>query len=698
MKTKEKLSNSKVKSDRLKVEGSRLQKISIKLFIGLLIPVVLLAVYGAISYKRSEAVIINNYISGTVDTLSATCDFLDYGMNVVKQKSLELQMNSSVESFYDLDEDTDAISKIKIMDGLDKDLVVTASTNSFISAIHIFGANGKAVSTEGDVKEDLYTAFIGTDTGRKFEEKSTVYQWVSEHTEIDDIISAGTGSYNSGEYALSIIRKKSVNNGFVVFDISTQNIKDMFTRYSIGDDCILGFVTQQGKEILVNTEEKAVFSQLPYFQEAIAGTESSGNSYATYLGKEYLCLYEKMEDTGAMICAMVPKDNILKQVENIKMLNIAFVSIGCILAIITVTIIAGGISKAVNALKKSILLASEGDLTTDFSTKRKDEFRSLSQGMIHMLDHIRKLIGEVKEVGSKVTGSAGNLTGTCEQLLMATKDISQTIDNTQQGIIQQANDAEQCLLQMNKLSDQINQVYHSTYEIENIADSANAIAGEGIVIINELNLKSRETYDITRRVIQRVEAFEKHSKNIGEFIQVINEIATQTNLLSLNASIEAARAGSAGLGFAVVAEEIRKLADQSLSASGHIQAKVNEIQKDTKDTVEVAKQAEDTVGSQAKAFDRAVEVFNNINNHVKDLVSHLDKISLGMKQIDTAKDDTLLSIESISAVSEESAAASEEMNATALNQLNAVEELRSSALELENDAKKLEEAIRVFKI
>jgi methyl-accepting chemotaxis protein len=150
-------------------------------------------------------------------------------------------------------------------------------------------------------------------------------------------------------------------------------------------------------------------------------------------------------------------------------------------------------------------------------------------------------------------------------------------------------------------------------------------------------------------VIQKVQEFEKHTANINGFIQVINEIASQTNLLSLNASIEAARAGESGRGFSVVADEMKKLAEQSMQAANQIQKIVKEIQVKTQSTVDTAKAAEEIVSSQTVALEHTVKVFDSINEHVKALVNNLNNISSGMKEIEGSKEDTLTAIESISA-------------------------------------------------
>ena len=388
----------------------------------------------------------------------------------------------------------------------------------------------------------------------------------------------------------------------------------------------------------------------------------------------------------------------LEEVQGIKILTFVFVTLACIIAIATGSIIVYGISKAVHSLKISITQAAKGDLTTSFTTERKDEFLDLFNGIGAMLGDMRGLIGEVQSVGGKVNDSAENLTLTCDNLLLATKDITDAIEGTQEGVIQQAGDAEQCLVQMNSLSDQIGNVYDSTYQIEKIANNTKNIADEGLIIIDDLNDKAKETYQITQSVIDKVEDFQQQSKNIEEFIHVINNITSQTNLLSLNASIEAARAGEAGRGFAVVAEEIRKLADQSLKAANRIQDTVVGLKKKTQETVAAVKEAGIMVDSQTQALGKTVTVFNNFNSHVNELVTNLNIISEGMRNIDDTKKDTLLSIESISAVSEESAASTQEMSATASNQLDSEVRLQQAAKELALDAKKLEDAIKQFKI
>ncbi|MGB4658269.1 MAG: methyl-accepting chemotaxis protein, partial [Mobilitalea sp.] len=331
-------------------------------------------------------------------------------------------------------------------------------------------------------------------------------------------------------------------------------------------------------------------------------------------------------------------------------------------------------------------------------TKRKDEFNMLSISLSEMMEGMSGILGEVAEIGLKFSDSAVIVSNTSDEILDSTKGISIAIEEIEQGVVQQAEDTEKCLKDMSNLSDKINQVYSNTYEIEQIAGDTKAIIGEGIVIVDELSSKSKATNDITHIVIDEIEALDIQSRSIADFVKSINEIASQTNLLSLNASIEAARAGDAGRGFAVVADEIRKLAEQTVKASGQIQKIVAEIQNKTKVTVNSARQAEEIVGSQGEALSKTVAVFENISSHVSSLINNLNSISKGIKGIEEAKEDTLDAISNISAVSQQTASSSEEVSATATNQISSVTNLSDSASELAIEAKKLESAIQRFRI
>ena len=688
--------SKKLRLNRLDSFWSKFQSIKVQLSVGLLIPVILLATYGVVSYKKSEDAIISNYEAGASDTINAINNYMNFGFRMMENSSLEITLDINFRRYFDLSFD-EAVDSVKSNADIQDRININTVANKFVSKIHLIGQNGLDMSTLGSVNHDLFRPITDGEIGKLFKEKKGQYLWVGEHSELDKLL-LEDGTYNSKDYAASIIRKMTDSKGYIIVDVSTQHIKDMFSEYDMGKGSILGFITADGKETLANTDATSIFSGLSYYMDSLEAEESSGYSYVKYNKEEYLYIYSRFTDVEGTVCALVPKSTILNEVKGIKILSYVFVSLACLIAIFIVILITGGISKAIKALNKSISQASKGDLTVEFDTKRKDEFLALSIGISDMMTHMRNLIGEVQEVGGTVSGSAVTLSNTSGDLLDATKGISSAIDEIGQGIVHQAEDNERSLIQMSNLSDQISQVYNNTNKIELIATNTKTIASEGMHIIDELNSKAKATSQITQDVIRKIQEFEIQSEKIGSFVNVINDIASQTNLLSLNASIEAARAGDAGRGFAVVAEEIRKLADQSINAARQIQNTVKDIDIQNKDTVSTAAKAEGIVDSQTEALANTVSVFENISSHVNDLANNLNDIIERIKTIESVKDDTLNAIQNISAITEETAASSEEVNATALTQIDSVAHLQEATIALKDDAKKLENAIKIFKI
>lgn len=672
------------------------RSIKTKLAIGLLIPILFLSVYGVISYKKSEDAIIGNYEVSALDTTNAINKYMSLGLSIAEQSAMEIVLDINFKKFYELSFD-EAMASVKSYDDLQDRISMNARSNYFVSNIHIIGANGVGVSTTAGIKNNLYESIVNSSIGDGFKESKAQYMWFSDHKELDEIL-LKEGTYNTENYAVSVIRKFSDSRGYIIFDISGDRIKDVFADFNMGEGSIQGFITKDGRETLLNTDASSIFSNLSYYKSAMALDEESGYSYEKFNGKDYLFIYSKFDKIPGTICTLIPRSTILKEVSGIRLLSLIFVTLASMVAIAIVFIITKGITNTVNSMNKSISLAAKGDLTVKFDIHRKDEFQTLAKGITDMIDNMSNLIGEVQEVSGTVSNSANRLSYTSQELLEATKGITGTIEDISGGIIHQAEDAEHCLMQMSGLSEQINQLYENTNDNQKIADNTQLVTNDGIHIIEELNDKSKATSEITQDVIRNIEDFEIQSKKIESFVNVINDIAAQTNLLSLNASIEAARAGEAGKGFAVVAEEIRKLADQSMNAANQIKKTVADIALQNNVTVATAKKAEDIVESQTGSLERTVSVFDDISKRVNDLAENFKGIIVRLNNVEAVKQETLNSISNISAVTQETAASSEEMSATAIIQNESVEQLREAAIVLEKDAKKLEDAIKIFKI
>ena len=278
------------------------------------------------------------------------------------------------------------------------------------------------------------------------------------------------------------------------------------------------------------------------------------------------------------------------------------------------------------------------------------------------------------------------------------KNIKEAVSEIETGVSRLDTGSADCLGNMEMLSGIITSVSTNTEEIGKLAEEAGETISLGIELVNGLGGSAGKTTDITKDVIASIQELEKKSKSISTIVSAINSISEQTNLLSINASIEAARAGDAGRGFSVVAEEIRKLSDQCLESAGQISEIVNEIVKQTSEVVSTAKEAEEAVSSQTGAVSGTTNSFMQIRKQIARLSDALEVITNNVYNMDTSRNKTLGTMEDISAVSAETAACSDNVSVTVQKQESAVKDLDESAKQLRTKADFLVEILGSFQL
>lgn len=250
---------------------------------------------------------------------------------------------------------------------------------------------------------------------------------------------------------------------------------------------------------------------------------------------------------------------------------------------------------------------------------------------------------------------------------------------------------------MDKLVDGIGSIETSTKEIDEVSLNTKDLSNKGLKMVKLLMDKSEETKETTQSVAEIVEDMSKSTEEISKISQTITQITEQTNLLSLNASIEAARAGEAGRGFAIVADEIRKLAEQSKNSTEEIKRIVQAIQNKSSIAVEAMGLAQNIVIEQDKTVEDTNVIFNDIYGSISKLIEKVENIKEKVLNINTEKEEVVSQIQNISSVAEETAASSEEVSAST-EEINAtMEEFNNYVMGLQNLSETLNEELSKFK-
>ncbi len=693
----EKVKKVKVKKTKVKKDGNQhLLKLRYTLIVAFVIPIFIMGISTVITYQKSAEALTSVYEQSTQETLLAISHSLNVQLENMDQEVLQLVVDDAITNF-NKSKAEDQLYTLQYYNGMRDVAESLFQRDSYIQALHIYCSQAPSYTTATKGLTGSYESFQTTGDGTLWNGTSARNLWVGQHPDLDALT-----SQDASKYVLSLVRKLTRPQGYIILDVKPEMFAELFSQFNLGEGSILGFVTGDMREYVPNGTEQVfvnneqVVAELAAFAEA---EEAEPNScYIKHQGKEYLFLYAPVEVSGGFVCTMVPKETIIGTTTEIRSLSIIMIVLSAIGGLAIAFVIAGGISRTITRILKSLKTVQQGDLTVDCVVKRRDEFRLLGNGITGMVHNMRNLIGNVTHIDGKVNESARHVADNTEMLLESARQISAAMTSIEEGVTNQAEDTEQCQQYMEQLSEEINELFNSTNAVDGVIDLTKDRVQDGMTAIGDLEEKSMETVQITKSVQEDMKGLLDKSLVIDSIVETILDIADQTNLLSLNASIEAARAGEAGRGFAVVAEEIRKLSNQSRDAVDGIRAIVEDIKQASQQAVLTVEEATDIVAGQHKALQQSVAVFEEIQRNVNDLVEHMESITGGVTKIDKAKEETMFAITNISAVATQTTAATEEVSATLSSQVTAMEEMNDMAKQLEENAKNLETELGKFQV
>jgi methyl-accepting chemotaxis protein len=400
---------------------------------------------------------------------------------------------------------------------------------------------------------------------------------------------------------------------------------------------------------------------------------------------------EKMLDQGRQETTAKVKSNM----NLVLILGVIAILAGLVIALT----IGGHISKAVLKIANAAKVIAGGDLSADdVKVKNKDEIGELAESFNEMAANLRHLIHDVNMHAIQVASSAEELMASAEQTSKASEQIVLAVQEIAKGTDTEVQSVEEASQVMNEMTLGVKQVADYSQNVSSTAMGVSEKATEGEQAIQTTIKQMTAINQTVNGLANVVKKLGDHSNEIGQIIDVITGISAQTNLLALNAAIEAARAGEHGKGFAVVADEVRKLAEQSANSANKISELISTIQGETERAVQSMETARKEVIEGINVVNIAGSSFEQIQNGVNEVTTQIQEVASSVQQMSAGAQQMVESIDLINEVSEMIASGTQEVSAATEEQLASMEEITSSGVSLSSMAEELQTLIGKFKM
>lgn len=396
----------------------------------------------------------------------------------------------------------------------------------------------------------------------------------------------------------------------------------------------------------------------------------------------------------------VNKSEMLTALETLKLQFAVLTILFIILSLSAAFLIANNISRPVKQLTAEFEKMADGDFSCTDESKyfsRKDEIGKLAQAYAGICESLRELIGDAAQVAEKVSSHSVDLSKVIKRTAESSKEVARAVESIAQGTVSQAEEMVRGTESVNEMGRLIELNRRHLEELTSSAAEVERIKEEGFAILEELLARSRESSaaldDVFRVIMQTNESADR----IEDTGYMIRNISEQTNMLALNASIEAASAGAAGRGFVIVAEEIRKLASESNAFTKEITSNIINLKENAENSAETIKRLSEVFASLYERVDLTKKKFEMIASAIEDTKRIIGILDESGQTMENEKRETIGIIQMLMEASEENAAGTEEISASVEEQANAMDMIRATSEDLAVQAVKMNKAISRFR-
>lgn len=497
----------------------------------------------------------------------------------------------------------------------------------------------------------------------------------------------------------SAILRDSDKTRVIAIDVPIAHIQVIVNSFISMDDAQAVLIDRSTMNILSQSEDSlsGSLSDESGFLGTI-GNKIDEQDYDSISLDNNIVEFREISGTNWVLVSYVPEASIFAELVSLRTTMAIVAVVILIILLVLMERMVNYMIKPIKSLTDSIVMMASGDFTVDIKTNGNDEITVMGQSMKDFAASMRKMINDIVNASETLQGQAESSSTVSGGLYEASLTQSKTIDNLNETVDQLSASVQEIAENATSLAMVVSDTKDSSMEAEQKMNETVTVAESGKSDMEKVGEAMNVIQSSINSLQESIDEVGTASSEINNIVSMIGEIADETNLLALNASIEAARAGDAGRGFAVVASEIGGLADDSNKSVQKIQGLIDQVTSLVAETVEKAKQSVDEISSSSELVNQAVNTFDTIYDNIINANQVVNNMASSMSQVESVATN-------VAAITEEQAASAEVISGNAgniatesQNITNDSEKVADTAKELADTSESLMTQIKSFRV